>query len=101
MQYRAKQRGPELEAASLLRSVVVQIIGLDDGFLRVRHYALAYLPVQFVDPSPDGRGVKVPVFAGMKVRQSYLANRYAPPFSTERWKAGRACIRVSQAFRFG
>src|SRR6478735_9676169 len=33
--------------------------------------------------------------------RGYLANRYAPPFSTERWKAGRACIRVSQAFRFG
>ena len=26
----------------------------------------------------------------------YFANLYAPPFSTERWNAGRACIRDSQ-----
>src|SRR4051812_16645130 len=31
----------------------------------------------------------------------HLANRYAPPFSTERWNAGRACMRPSHAFRFG
>jgi hypothetical protein len=31
----------------------------------------------------------------------YFANLYAPPFSTERWNAGRACIRDSQALRFG
>ena len=31
----------------------------------------------------------------------YFANRYAPPFSTERWNAGRACMRDSHALRFG
>src|SRR5690349_3343813 len=34
-------------------------------------------------------------------RGRLYANRYAPPFSTERWNAGRACIRDSQADRFG
>lgn len=29
------------------------------------------------------------------------ANRYAPPFSIDRWNAGRACIRPSQPARFG
>src|SRR6202047_2211216 len=33
-------------------------------------------------------------------RKTYFAKRYAPPFSLERWNAGRACIRVSQAPRF-
>src|SRR4051812_31674848 len=32
---------------------------------------------------------------------SYFANLYAPPFSTERSNAGRACIRVSQAAKSG
>jgi hypothetical protein len=32
---------------------------------------------------------------------AYLANRYAPPFSIERWNAGRACIRDNQALRLG
>ena len=31
----------------------------------------------------------------------YYANRYAPPFSMLRWNAGRACMRDSQALRFG
>src|SRR6266851_1817084 len=31
----------------------------------------------------------------------YFANLYAPPFSIERWKAGRACMRESHALRFG
>src|SRR5882724_7392692 len=30
----------------------------------------------------------------------YFANRYAPPFSTLRWNAGRACIRDNQALKF-
>jgi hypothetical protein len=34
-------------------------------------------------------------------RNPYFANRYAPPFSTLRWKAGRACIRDSHALKFG
>src|SRR5690349_2834442 len=29
------------------------------------------------------------------------ANLYAPPFSMLRWNAGRACMRPSQAARFG
>jgi hypothetical protein len=32
-------------------------------------------------------------------KPTYYANRYAPPFSTERWNAGRACMRDSQALR--
>src|SRR5713226_9170481 len=31
----------------------------------------------------------------------YFANLYAPPFSIERWKAGRACMRDSHALKFG
>src|ERR1700722_10438898 len=31
----------------------------------------------------------------------FFANRYAPPFSIDRWNAGRACIRDSQAVRLG
>ena len=31
----------------------------------------------------------------------HFANLYAPPFSIERWNAGRACMRVSHAARFG
>src|SRR5665213_386234 len=31
----------------------------------------------------------------------HYTNRYAPPFSTERWNAGRACMRDSQALKFG
>src|SRR6476661_32316 len=31
----------------------------------------------------------------------HFANRYAPPFSTLRWNAGRACIRDSHAPRSG
>ena len=32
---------------------------------------------------------------------AYLTNRYAPPFSIERWNAGRACIRDNHALRLG
>jgi hypothetical protein len=31
----------------------------------------------------------------------HFANRYAPPFSIERWNAGRACIRDNQAAKLG
>jgi hypothetical protein len=31
----------------------------------------------------------------------YFANLYAPPFSTLRWNAGRACIRDSHPLRLG
>src|ERR1700737_1694612 len=38
---------------------------------------------------------------GGREKKVYFANRYAPPFSIERWNAGRACIRDSHALKFG
>src|SRR6266849_2394956 len=43
-------------------------------------------------PPPPQRG---------RDKRAYFANLYAPPFSIERWNAGRACIRDSHALRFG
>src|SRR5712664_913954 len=61
-----------------------------------RHSACGHPPLP--DPPPQGGREQESALASPS---PYFANRYAPPFSTLRWNAGRACMRDSHALRFG